>query len=76
MASIRTVNSDINHAAAIVQAELEPFVLAEIVGDTMRASSVIVVVGVIVATLADGMMSNVCLPVNIWCFDNPSVVRR
>ena len=48
--------SNINHFATVVQAKLEPLILAEVFVQTMRSPSVITVVQRSICCLANGML--------------------
>ena len=76
MSCVETCDRDSNHLTSVVQAELEPLVVSEVVRETLESASVVSVVVVIVRGLANRMMCRVSLEIYIRSFDYPSVVGR
>ena len=53
MPRVEAGNRDVNHITSVVQTELEPLLLSEVVGDSLRTSSIVSIVVMIISSLSE-----------------------
>ena len=74
MPGVEASNVDVNHNTWIVQTELEPIVISKICVESLKSSSIIILIETGIVVLTSWYMGNVGLPVDIRRFNYPPVV--